>query len=175
MKARSAMGFTLIELMIVIAIIAILAAIAVPAYQDYVVRAKMIEGFTGASGVKSEIASAFGSSGVSGVKAVALEYQPANPSTSSKYLQRIEVTDTGVITAVVAATAANGIPPALDGQTFTLTPQLPLGAGYVPLGGADEGRIDWACASVSHVVADARSMIYTAGTLDPKYLPAECR
>ena len=171
-KAR---GFTLIELMIVIAIIAILAAIAVPAYQDYVVRAKMTEGFSSAMRVKTDIASAFGSGGINAVQAAALEYKTGNTSTSSKYLHWIEVANDGVITAVVSANAANGIPPALDGQTFTLTPQQPQGAGYVDLALAGDGRIDWACASATNVVATTRGMLFKAGSLEGKYLPAECR
>lgn len=171
-KAR---GFTLIELMIVIAIIAILAAVAIPAYQDYVIRAKMTEGFSSAMRVKADISSAFGTGGANAVEAVALEYDSGNSSTTSKYLQWIEVASTGVITAVISATPANGIPTTLNGRTFTLTPQQPQGAGYVALAAASDGRIDWACASASNVVAAARGMLFTPGTLEAKYLPAECR
>jgi len=168
-------GFTLIELMIVIAIIAILAAIAVPAYQDYVVRAKLIEGFSGAMGVKAEIGSAYMSGGSARVAVVAEQYQPANTSTRTKYVKHIEVSDAGVITAVIAANAANGLPSGLDGQTFTLTPQVSTSSGFVALAAEANGRMDWACASSSHVVAEARAMLYTEGTLPGKYLPAECR
>lgn len=169
-------GFTLIELMIVIAIIAILAAIAIPAYQDYTVRTKLIEGFSGAMGVKTTIGSAYTSNGLSGIEAVAEDYQTGNSSTTSKYIQYIEVANSGVITAVIAASPVNGIPASLDGQTFTLTPQLATNAGtYVALDPNVEGRIDWACASSTHVVADARGMLSTAGTVSAKYVPAECR
>ncbi|WP_208113485.1 pilin [Tahibacter aquaticus] len=173
---KTARGFTLIELMIVVAIVAILAAIALPAYQDYTIRAKMSEGFGAASAVKVAVASAFSSGGPIAVAAVALQYQPNNTATSSKYLQSIEVSDEGVITAVVEANVNNGLPISLDANRFTLTPQLATSNGvYTPLDISLSGRIDWACASASHLVAQQRGMIFTPGTMPSKYLPAECR
>jgi type IV pilus assembly protein PilA len=114
---------------------------------------------------------------MTGVASVAQNYTPGNISTGSKYLQRVIVDNTGAITAVVSATLANGLPLILDGQTFTLTPQQPTagGGGYVPLANGGEGRVDWACASASNVVATKRGMLFTAGTLPSKYLPSECR
>lgn len=172
---RNARGFTLIELMIVVAIVAILAAIAVPAYQDYTIRAKLTEGFTAASNVKATVASAYASGGGSAVSAIALDYLPNNNSTTSKYIQYIEVSATGVITGVVSANTANGLPTSLHGKTFTLTPQLSTSGGYVALGPVTNGSVDWACASAVHTVADARTMISTPATMPAKYLPSECR
>ena len=77
MKRSIQKGFTLIELMIVVAIIGILAAVALPAYQDYTVRAKLSEGLVGASSAKVTISEGFQADGIAGVTAA------ARPSTRS--------------------------------------------------------------------------------------------
>ena len=168
-------GFTLIELMIVVAIIGILAAVALPAYQDYTVRAKLSEAVIAGSSAKSLLAEAFQTDGVTGLNNASTAYA-AVPSVQkqSKYVKNITISagTPWTITVAVAATAGNGIPTSLDGNTFTLSPNV---QGKIPTA-ASSGAIDWACGSFTTLTAVARSLQnVTVGTLPAKYAPSECR
>ncbi|RZO85107.1 MAG: prepilin-type N-terminal cleavage/methylation domain-containing protein [Oceanococcus sp.] len=143
---KAQQGFTLIELMIVVAIIGILAAIAIPAYQDYTIRSQVSEGLSLAAGSKTAVGEFFTDRGSfptnnasAGVTAAA--------SIAGNYVSQVAIAN-GLIT--VTYSAANGASPntKINGDTLELSP---IDNG---------GSIKWTCKSAS---------------LLPKYLPSSCR
>jgi type IV pilus assembly protein PilA len=158
-------GFTLIELMIVVAIIGILAAVALPAYQDYTVRSRVSEGLALASAAKVNVADVHASGNPS---AAAVGYglgYTAPPSTRNVTSVAIAA-GTGIITVTTSATAGNG--------TLTIAPNiagaaLPVGtAAFTPA----DGAMTWRCAAAG---ATSLAAGQTAGSLLGKFAPAECR
>jgi type IV pilus assembly protein PilA len=144
-------GFTLIELMIVVAIIGILAAIAMPAYQDYTVRSKVTEGLNLAAASKLAVAETWAANGQFPAtnKDAGL---PAADQITSKYVQSITVGANGVITILYGTTTGKlGGTPKMDGAKVTLTPNDTNATG----------ALQWKCA-----IDDSAKN---------KYVPAECR
>ena len=149
-------GFTLIELMIVVAIIGILAAVALPAYSDYTIRAKMSEAILAASSCRTSVTEYIQSE--SGTAATASEW--GRNDTATQFVESIEVAaETGVITVEV-----QNIDGEVDGETVTLTP-------FETIDADGEGDAEFTDASTASTVAAWQC----EGTMDSQYLPASCR
>lgn len=115
---NSERGFTLIELMIVVAIVAILAALALPAYQDYLIRAQVSEGLYVASGAKTAVWEYTANHGSLPVDNPAAGL-PAKESITGAYVSQVEVTPSGI-----EVTYGNDVNAAIMGDTLILQPTL---------------------------------------------------
>jgi type IV pilus assembly protein PilA len=149
MQVRSR-GFTLIELMIVVAIVGILAAVALPAYQDYVTRAKVAEAMVLSSGAKGAITEYFntnarfpGSNASAGLA--------GSTSISGNHVRSVEVVASGAVRVTMAST---GLPAGAAAKQFRLIPTASVSNTSIG------GSIAWKCSAID---------------IDTKYLPSSCR
>lgn len=157
MKRAIQKGFTLIELMIVVAIIGILAAIALPAYQDYMTRSQVSEAATLTGGLKVAVSDYYAAYGefpanltqaICGKNASGTCAGATAASTTGTYVEGVTVGTNGVISATMNNTKANK---AIWGGVLTLTPTT------------DGGSIKWTCTSTG------------ASAIAAKYLPQSCK
>ncbi|MBD9369459.1 pilin [Xanthomonas sp. XNM01] len=148
-------GFTLIELMIVVAIIAILAAIALPAYSDYTKRTKVSEGILAASACRTTITE-IAQSAVGSTLPGAGDWGCESSTETTKYVSSIATDNAGVITVTL-----QNIDTAIDGDVITL---IPYANATTALANGDTGTqiYKWVCGG-------------TGTSVEAKFLPGSCR
>jgi len=169
---KNAKGFTLIELMIVVAIIGILAAVAIPAYQDYTVRARVTEGISVMNSLKVGIAETFSDQGIVGVTGYATQVNSAagQANVVTQAVTAVNVTNAGVTTITMG-----GIPQLAAANTIVYSPYTNVAGVATTLADGQTGAVQWACSSSTQVTATAKFAGATIGTALPQFVPAECR
>jgi type IV pilus assembly protein PilA len=158
-------GFTLIELMIVIAIIGILASLAVSAYQTYTVRAQVSEGLEFASGAKVAIISAYTKNSSPPIDRAEAGMTPWPADSRGSY-----VAEVAVVNGRIDVTFGNGAHPDIAAETLSLTPYLTTGNAVV-----------WRCgnapapAGATELTGGGITAEHQTPTVDARYLPGDCR
>jgi type IV pilus assembly protein PilA len=156
---RVQQGFTLIELMIVVAIIGILAAVALPAYQDYTKRSKLSEVILAASGCRTSITEVIQSTTT---LPAAGNWGCESSTPSTKYVAKVDTDGQGAIQVTV-----QGIDPAnIDTKFVSLIPVLSGRVAVTP----GTQVYEWVCGNQAAVAGSA-----FVTTVPPKYLPGSCR
>ena len=151
-------GFTLIELMIVVAIIGILAAVALPAYQDYTIRAKMSEVVLAASQCRTTITEVYQSGDASAAPGANNWGCEVSGTAPTKYVAKVETNDNGMVTVTTQGFGDTDI----DSKTIELTP-VDSSGNAIQVSAMPTQVYNWQCGP---------------GTSDPvpsKYLPGSCR
>ncbi len=157
-------GFTLIELMIVVAIIGILAAIAIPAYQDYTIRSQVSEGLTLAGAAKAAVAESFSQTGTAPANRTEAGMSANANDTQGKYVSGVEVDDGSII-----ITYGNEANAKITGNLLQLTPYE-----------TGDASVAWRCGGANPpanltLTLGNGAATYAAGNVTSKYLPKACR
>ena len=155
-------GFTLIELVIIVAIIGVLASLAVAAYQTYTVRAQISEGINFAAGAKVPIVEAYTNGGVAPANRAATGMTPLPTDSRGSYVSAVEITN-GRIDITFGGPLAH---PDIIGQTVSVTPYETA-----------DNTVVWRCGNTP---APAGNLLtggaeHLAPSLDVRYLPGDCR
>lgn len=164
MKTRQT-GFTLIELMIVVAIIGILASLAVSAYQTYTIRAQVSEGINMAAGAKAPVIDAFNNDGEPPAGRPEAGMSLVATDTQGKYVASVNITD-----GRVDVTYGRDAHAEIFGRTISFTPYTSTGGSFV-----------WRCGYAGEPVGTALltgggvTSAHQAPTVDNRYLPSSCR
>jgi type IV pilus assembly protein PilA len=163
---RSA-GFTLIELMIVVAIIGILAAIAIPAYQNYVVRAQVTEGLNMLAHAKTRVQESFFNRGQAPADRLAAGLSALATDSNGKYVQSVDI-----VNGVIVVTFGLEANVAINGLTVTMTPYETNGVGVLWRCGAAAAPVG---AQLMGTSGGGNTAAYIAPTVPIQYLPSPCR